>query len=415
MKKLKNKILILLISIFSLFVVTILSIYNYKNYDSLNNLVRNSLKRMNPIVMNANVPDKKEIPKEDKKIEFNRNEFENKMFMDMVVYTVLLNDDNSIKDIIGHYNGEVDSKAITAVVKNILSEKDGNREYIGNLYTSDYSYSYLNNNVLVIVDNKDIKDKLYSYLITSIILFFGLEVVIVLVSLVLTKRLIKPVEESFNKQKQFIADASHELKTPLTVIMASSEALENDKNEKKWLQNIKDESDRMSRLITNLLDLAELEDGVNKETYSNKNISLIIEKSVLIYDTLCFEKNIKLDYKIDENIYINCNEDNIKQLISILLDNAVKHSKEKGKIIVNLFKQKNDIVLEVKNKGDMIPEGEEEKIFERFYRGDKSRERKSNRYGLGLAIAKEIVTNHNGKISAFSDKDFTTFKVVLKK
>ena len=144
MKKLKSKILVLLISIFSLFVITILSIYNYKNYDSLNNLVRNSLKRMNPIVMDVNAPDKKEIPKNDKKIEFNRKEFENKMFMDMVVYTVLLNDDNSIKDIIGHYSGEVDNKAITAIVKNILSEKDEKREYIGNLYTSEYSYSYLN-------------------------------------------------------------------------------------------------------------------------------------------------------------------------------------------------------------------------------------------------------------------------------
>lgn len=414
MKKLKSKILGLLISILTLFSATILFIYNYQNYNDLNNRVKNNLRRINPMIINKKEPDDSKQPVELKK-EFDRREFENKVFIDMSIYTILLDENNNIKDIISHSPNSDNNEKIKKISEEILNNKNIEREYIGNLYTSNYSYSYNSGNSLVLVDNSDIKEKLYSNLITSIFLFLGLESIIVFISIILTKRLIKPVEESFNKQKQFIADASHELKTPLTVIMASSEALENDKNEKKWLQNIKDESNRMSRLITNLLDLAELEDGVNKEIYSNKNISLIIEKSVLIYDTLCFEKNIKLDYKIEENINFNCNEDNIKQLISILLDNAVKHSKEKGKIVVNLFKQKNDVILEVKNKGDKIPEGEEEKIFERFYRGDKSRNRESNRYGLGLAIAKEIVTNHSGKISAYNDKDFTTFKVVLKK
>ena len=414
MKKLKNKILILLISIFILFLLTILFIYNYQNYDDLNNRIKNSLRRINPVIIDKKEPDDSRQPLEIKK-EFDRGEVENKVFVDMKVYTVLLDENNNIEDIISHSPNSSNNEKMKSIAEKILSSTDMKREYIGNLYTNNYSYSYNKGHSLVLVDNSEVNEKLYSNLITSIFLFLGLESIIILISIILAKWLIKPVEDSFNKQKQFIADASHELKTPLTVIMASSEALEHDKKEQKWLNNIKDESERMNKLITNLLDLARLEDGTNKEVYLNKNISKIVLKSILIYDTLCFEKNIKLDYNIEEDIFINCNEDNIKQLISILLDNAIKHSIEKGKIIVTLHKQKNDIVLEVKNKGDEIPAGEEEKIFERFYRVDKARNRSENRYGLGLAIAKEIVTNHNGKISAYSDNNFTTFKIVIKK
>ena len=412
MKKLKSKILVLLISIFTLFLITILFIYNYQNYNDLNNRIKNNLRRINPIIVDKKEPVDNKQP--ELKNEFERREFENKVFVDMNIYTILLDEKNNIKDIISHSPNSTNNEKIKSIAQKILNNNI-KREHIGNLYTSNYSYSYNKGHSLVLVDNSDVKEKLYSNLITSIFLFLGLESIIVLISIILTKWLIKPAEESFAKQKQFIADASHELKTPLTVIMASSEALEHDRKEEKWLNNIKDESVRMNKLITSLLDLARLENGINKEVYVNKNISKIILKSILIYDTLCFEKNIKLHYDIEEDIFINCNEESIKQLISILLDNAVKHSKEEGKIIINLNKQRNDIVLEIKNKGDKIPEGEEEKIFERFYRVDKSRNRVENRYGLGLAIAKEIVTNHNGKISAYSDKEFTTFRIILRK
>lgn len=263
------------------------------------------------------------------------------------------------------------------------------------------------------MDNSDVQERLMQVLKTSILIFFVLEIVIVVISKKLTSWIIKPVIETFNKQKQFIADASHELKTPLSVIIASSEALENEPEEKKWLTNIKSESERMNNLISDLLDMAKSENGI-KEQYINENLSKIVEKAILTFESLIYEKDISLDYKIEENINFLCNGNQIKQVIGILLDNAVKHSFSKGKIEVKLKKEKGNIILTVTNEGKEIPREEQEKIFERFYRADESRNRNENRYGLGLAIAKNIVTNHNGNISVNSENGYTTFKIVLK-
>jgi len=127
---------------------------------------------------------------------------------------------------------------------------------------------------------------------------------------------------------------------------------------------------------------------------------------------ICF-----IDYrttKIEKDIMFKCSKNEIDEVVSILIDNAIKHSYKKSKIQVNLYKDKNNIVLDVINNGKDIPHNECEKIFERFYRSDKSRNRDSNRYGLGLAIAKNIINNHEGQIKAFSKDNFTTFRVTFK-
>ena len=231
----------------------------------------------------------------------------------------------------------------------------------------------------------------------------------------MTKNITKPAEDAFKKQKDFIADASHELKTPLAVIMASSDELKNDKKNKKYVDNIKYESERMNNLIKSLLDLSKLENGISIDNYKEENISKIIEKVSLTFEAVAFEQNIEIETNIEKNITFKCSKDEIERLISILLDNAIKHSYKDSTIIVNLSKDKNSINIEITNSGDPIKAGDEEKIFERFYRADKSRNREANRYGLGLAIAKNIVTNHNGTIKAYSKDKKTTFKINLKK
>jgi signal transduction histidine kinase len=339
---------------------------------------------------------------------------ENTKFMDFVVYTVLLDSNNDIKTIVNHSPNGLRNNDINEVAMNILNKKNIEQSHIGCLYFDNYSYSYSNGVSLIILDNTTIKDKLISYLRTSILIFIVLEGIIFFISSIITKWIIKPVKISFEKQKQFIADASHELKTPLSVIIASSEALEDNPKELKWLRNIKSEADRMNLLIMDLLKLAESEKEVQK-VLEMGDLSKIIELSVLTFEGKIFEKNLKLDYKIEDNIKLKMDENSIKQLVEILLDNAIKHSKKKGKIEVLLKHFNNEIILEVKNQGNSIPLGEEKKIFERFYRIDKSRNRCDNRYGLGLAIAKNITESHNGKISAKSNQGVTTFKVVFKR
>lgn len=316
-----------------------------------------------------------------------------------------------IKEVTNLSNNNIDTNNIKSLGQSILSKNDIKREYIGNIYFNKYSYTYSSGKYLTIIDNSSIQSSLYNYLLISLSLFILLEAIVYLVSTVLTNWIIKPVISSFEKQKEFIADASHELKTPLSVIIASSEALEDNPSE---LNNIKSEANRMNILIKNLLELASFE---KKETYVLKedNLSKVVELAVLTFDAKAYESDIKLESKIDSNIKFNFDTYSINELVKILLDNALKHADKKSTIVVRLKEQGNNILLSVTDTGDVIPKGEEEKIFERFYRLDKSRSRKENRYGLGLAIAKNIVINHNGKISAESVGNVTTFKVLFKK
>jgi len=409
MKRLKSKVFLTIFTILTVFLLTILFIFNFQDYRREKSNVVNNLNRM------VDGPE----------LEINRkNGFEdigeikdftndrNKKFIDATIYTVTINNDK-IDEIISHTEDGSIKDNVEKTALNIIAKNNEDVIYIGNLYTNDYSYKYVKGQYIILIDNSESNTKLCASLKVSILIGLLGEVIIFVISELLSKWIIKPVEESFNKQKQFIADASHELKTPLSVIMASSEALEKD-NDKKWLNNIQSESERMSKLIKDLLDLAKLDNEKVRKEYELINLSKLTEKSILTLESLMYEKHIKLDYKIADDIYLKCNSDEIKQLMAILLDNAIKHSEDQGKIIVNLTKSKDIITLEIKNKGLPIPKGEEDKIFERFYRVDNSRNRNENRYGLGLAIAKEIVTNDNGEIKAFSNDGYTTFKVTFK-
>lgn len=403
MKKLKYKVFLVIFVILSLFLLSILFIFNYQNYENEKEMIKSHLMRIDDIHI-----------KDESKEPINNLEDNQKIFMDIIVYTVLL-DGREIKDIISHTEQDVNKSEVYDFALSIIDDNNYKNFQIGNLYFDKYSYLFrANNNLLIIVDNTNVRNNLLNMLRTSILIYILLEIIIILISLKLTSWIIKPVIDSFNKQKQFIADASHELKTPLSIIMASAEVLEKEPKSKKWLSNIKSESERMYKLITSLLDLAKLENDNEIYNYSQIDLSKAIQKSVLTFESLTYEKNLVLTSNITSEINIKGNLEQIKQLMAILLDNALSHTYKNGDIIVNLFKARNEIILEVKNKGEAISKEEENKIFERFYRGDSSRNRNDDRYGLGLAIAKSIVLNHQGKISASSSNGYTTFKIIFK-
>ena len=332
MGKLKKKIFWVMFAILTIFLVSVLCIFNFQDYNHEKVEIENKLSRMENDRQAPGMP----------------------VFMDAVVYTVKYNTSNKVTEVINHTDNNVSEEKIIQIAENILESsntKQGRR--IGNLYLDQYSYAFQAPNTLTIVDNTSAKAKLESLLKTSILIFVLIEIIIIILTVEITRWIIKPVIESFNRQKQFVADASHELKTPIAVIMANAEALEKEPEEKKWLNNIKSEADRMNELVTSLLDLAKLEEG--KEVQQEENLSKIVEMSVLTFESLMYENKIELEYDIQKDINIKCNSSQIKQLVAILIDNAIKHSETNGKISIALKKQKNDTVLTVSNRGKEIP------------------------------------------------------------
>lgn len=403
MKKLKFKTFIILLIILTLFIISLLVIFNYQLYQRELNDVKKDLKEIETIHNNYY------IVNDDVIIDGNNMK---PMFINANVYVISFDSIHNITNITSYTdNGLSNAEIIKLAIDFFNTNKKSD---IGNLYTSRYAYYLTNKNNLIIMDNYIINNKLGDYFRMSLLIFILLEILIIYVSNILTKWLTKPVIESFSKQKQFIVDASHELKTPLAIITASAESLEMEPTEKKWLDNIKSESERMNKLVTDLLDLAKSENMEIKEKYNINNLSKIIEKTSLTFESLIYENKLEIEDNIDKDIMFSCNPDKIRELLGILLDNAIKHSTKNSKITVNLYKDKNNIILEIKNKGKEITKEDQEKIFDRFYRVDESRNRSDNRYGLGLSIAKNIVTSHNGKIFVNCKNGYTTFKVIFK-
>ena len=394
MKDLRKKTFITIFGIISLFAFVFAFIYNVQIYQKEYQSVLNNITRI-----------RQELVNED---------LDNKKVIDYEVYTFILDSNNNIIYKISHSSNGIDNKVLN-VARLILNNSSKNKIRIGNLYFTNYAYNLSNGNFLTIVSTAKTKTFLLMSLFYSFLLVILGEFIIYFIVKKITDWITKPVEMSFNREKEFVANASHELKTPLAVMMASIDCLEVSKKNEKWINNLKSEADRMNNLITRLLDLAKSENYLTKENFTINDLSLLVEKRALIFESLAFEKNIVIETNIAEKINFLGHKESLEELVSILIDNAISHSIADSKITINLSQSKYEIKLEVINKGDIILEEDKEKIFERFYRSDKSHNRKSNKYGLGLAIAKNIVESHHGKIRAFSKNDLTVFEVIFKK
>ena len=225
--------------------------------------------------------------------------------------------------------------------------------------------------------------------------------------------IVKPVSDTLEKQKQFISDASHELKTPLAVIEANADVLENEIGENKWLKYIQNETDSMDKLINELLLLAKIENVDDIKSYEQFNLGSQVEMISSVFESMAYEKKVKIITKIQKDVVINGNKQDIEHIVSTLLDNAIKHSYDEKEVFVELKKDKNLIILKIKNYGEAIPENQKDKIFERFYRVDKSRNRSKKRYGLGLSIAKSTVEKYKGNIKVECKDGITCFTVEI--
>ncbi len=258
--------------------------------------------------------------------------------------------------------------------------------------------------IIVFLDISQYNNSEKNLLITSVIMGIVGIIVFIIISITLSFWLVRPVKETFEKQKRFISDASHELKTPLAVISANTDVLEGEIGENKWLSYIRLESKRMSELVNELLCLARLDDKSGHQLIMTQiNLSDLVLSVALPFESTVFEMGKKFDVDVQPDIICKGDESSIKHIISILIDNAVKYSDEHGAISVKLYKQSNKNVIEVYNTGDGIKPENTSKIFERFFRQDESRNSQTGGYGLGLPIAKSSVEAHGGKLSVQSE------------
>src|SRR5699024_9399309 len=227
-------------------------------------------------------------------------------------------------------------------------------------------------------------------------------VIILFIRMYFAKIELKPIAKDWKNQKQVVADASHELKTPLSIIQAKYDVLidnrdETINNQLKWLGYMKMATDRMTKMITNLLELAQLDQPTTRLEVKEIHLSNLIEDMFFTMEAATKEKEIHITHSIEPEIMLNSNYDKIKQLVMVVLDNAHQYTNEKGKIDITLEKDKKMIVFRVRNTGKGIAEEDLSKIFNRFYRGDRSRHLEKNSFGLGLSIAKSIANELGGK------------------
>lgn len=274
--------------------------------------------------------------------------------------------------------------------------------------------------MITFIDITDSINTLNQLLLTFVIIGVFMLGAIFLISVFFARKSVAPIESSYSRQKQFIADASHELKTPVASIGANIEAIESNPDDpvyrqKKWIDYIKIELERMNKLISDLLSLAKYDNLQTTFNMTAVNLSDIVNDSLLTMEAFAFEKGIEICSDIKEDVIAVVDGEKYEQVIKILFDNAVKYVNESGKIDITLQENKNHAIFEISNTGDGIAPEHLNKIFDRFYRVDSSRENNGS-YGLGLSIAKTIVEHMNGKIAVSSALgQITTFTVTISK
>ena len=245
-----------------------------------------------------------------------------------------------------------------------------------------------------------------TFLFASIgISLLGILSVFILI-VIFSKRIIRPVSESYEKQKRFITDAGHEIKTPLTIIEADADILEMDLGENEWLQDIVKQTRRLTALTNDLVYLSRMEENRDQFQMVDFPLSDVVSETAQSFQGLAKTQNKTFTIKIQPMLSFYGDEKAIRQLVSILLDNALKYSPEEGSITLTLEKQGRSVSLIVYNTTwDPMQKDNLEALFDRFYRTDTSRNSQTGGYGIGLSIAKAIVSAHKGKITASTTKD----------
>ncbi len=336
-------------------------------------------------------------PKGDPRFGFEMNEetqFEIRYFI------VEVNEDGSIQEIDTSHIAAVSSEDAVEFANTIMSgSKSSGYEGIYKFEVVDQPYGYM----LVFMDCRSRIQMATLFLLTScIVALVTLLLMFILVS-ALSKKAITPIIENMEKQKLFITDAGHEIKTPLAIISANADVLELTGGENEWITSIRNQTVRLDKLVKNLLTLSKMEEGNTKMVFAEFDLSETVAETAGPFETIAETQKKKFQMNIQPGLKLQGDESSIQQLISTLVDNAMKYSDEEGTIKISLSATKKGAKLEVYNTTEAIDKENLDKLFDRFYRADASRSRDTGGYGIGLSIAKSIVEAHHGKISVKSE------------
>lgn len=289
---------------------------------------------------------------------------------------------------------EDEAAAITEALKNTAS---GTGTYSGFLYRISET-KRAEGKVIILLDNGMQISSFFTVLFISVGAgIFGWLMMLLLVIL-LSRKTIAPVARSIEKQKQFVTNAGHEIKTPLAIILANTDAMELHNGENKWSKNIRAQTLRLSGLMQNLLMLAKMDESSTKLPMCEFDISTAAEDTVGAFIEPAALKGIMIEQDIKKGIRLSGNRDSIVQLMTVLLDNAVKYTESGGVIRAELYGSEKNITLSIANTCEPIDHPE--KLFDRFYRGDSARTQKNGGYGIGLSVAQAIAELHKGSITA---------------
>lgn len=280
--------------------------------------------------------------------------------------------------------------------------------------TYKYIYIYkLRKKQLMLISSAPALQATIPAIVLCIFLLFGGLILFTFSSRIISRWLTQPIEDMISSEKKFISNASHELKTPLAVIRANTQLLQKEISaDNKQLEYIHQETERMIVLVNKMLTLVRLDTAQNQAQPKRFRVDEALYDIIYPMESVAYEKKIRMTVDIQKEMYIDGIEDQIQNLLSILLNNAISYTPEYGEIVIRAYIQAKKFYLKVSNSGDPIPEEIRDRLFERFFRADEARE-DNGHYGLGLSIASSIAANHGGRIRVDYEDHKNVFSVVL--
>ena len=327
-------------------------------------------------------------------------------------FRIFLDEDKKVTNVNMDHIAAVDEKKAVRMTKMAMLR----RGKVGLVGSYRYRKEYKDGQVrsIIFLDCKENQSFYHLAVTITITVSTLLTCLITVIFAIASKRAVRPFEINSIRQKQFITDASHELKTPLAIISANAEVLQYKGDGNEWTQNIIDQTKHMGKLINQLLVLAKLDEVQEKSEKQEADLKLLLEETTRPFEEVATQKKVTLKLHLEEGVTIRVNREQIAQLVSILTENAAKYVNDGGKIVWRLTKTQHGAVLVVKNTTEKeLPDTK--RMFDRFYRSDSSRSSKTGGQGIGLSIAKKIVDSHKGSITAKAGDGMVTFRVSLPK